>query len=44
MKKAFLPLLLILAAMVLLAGIAYWGESRGWEHFFSGDDHHGHGH
>lgn len=44
MKKAFLPLLLILAAMVLLAGIAYWGESRGWEHFFCTDDHHGHGH
>ncbi|MCG3150370.1 MAG: hypothetical protein PCFJNLEI_03853 [Verrucomicrobiae bacterium] len=47
MKKALLPLLLIVAGMVLLAGVAYWGESRGWDHFFCGDeghDHHGHSH
>ncbi|MEI6084264.1 MAG: hypothetical protein WCS70_08180 [Verrucomicrobiota bacterium] len=44
MKKAVLPLVLILAGMVLLAGIAYWGESRGWDNFFPPDEHHGHHH
>jgi len=44
MKKALLPLLLILAGMILLGGVAYWGESRGWDHFFHIGDHHGHSH
>lgn len=44
MKKAMMPLLLILAAIIVLAGVAYYGETKGWDHLFGSDGHEGHGH
>lgn len=42
MKKALLPLLLILGGIILLAGLAYLGERKGWDNFFPPDEHHHH--
>jgi hypothetical protein len=45
MKKAIKPLLLILAGIIVLAALAYFGERKGWDSFFPEDDHHqGHHH
>ena len=39
LKKALLPILLILALVAVLAALAYLGEHKGWESFFKPEGH-----
>ena len=36
LKKALLPILLMIALIVVLAVLAFLGERKGWESFFTG--------